>query len=115
MDVIFCVYFDHQNYYFENDLFDRKIVKLYRFPTERKWENFTFDPARIDEMVEFGYRYAKETIEEIGLTGSIEDMYEHILAYDQQNSDQVQRRFTCDTILTNLNRMTSRLTKRKIT
>ena len=35
LDYIFCIYFDNCKYFFENEEFNRKVIKLYDFPNEK--------------------------------------------------------------------------------
>ncbi len=114
IDIIFCVYFDNKNYFFENENFDRKIIKLYDFPTDNKWENFSFDPKRVDQMLDYGYCYTKQVIDEVLSNNTLDKIYENIEKRNLRNKENIQRRFTCDVIMTNINKMTSRFAKRKI-
>ncbi len=114
IDVIFCIYFDNQNYFFENEAFDRKLLKLYDFPACKRLDGFTFDPKRIDNMIDYGYEYTNRVIDKIFKKTSVEDVYASIEKYNSENADEIKKRITCDTIITNLNKMTSRFAKRNI-
>ena len=113
-DYIFCIYFDLRNYFFENEKFDRKIIKLYDFPSKRKLDNFVFDPNHVDVMVEYGYNYTNRIIRSL-FSSADKDIIDHnIEGMNEQNNIRKSKRFTSDIILTNLNKVTSRLAKRNI-
>lgn len=112
LDYIFCIYFDPQNYLFEEESFDEKIIKLNQFPTDNRWENFVFDPGRIDGMIRFGYEYARGRIERVFSTDRNYDIKSRIYAANVGMT--VKHRLTGDVILTNINKMTVRMVKRSI-
>ena len=114
LDYIFCIYFDMQNYFFENEKFDEKIIKLYQFPTKQPWSNFTFDPSRFDNMIEYGYNYTYRVIKSVFSKEASDEISHRIQESNNTQSIQTKRRFTCDIILTNTNKMMKRLAKRNI-
>lgn len=66
LDYIFAIYFDGRRYCFENEIFDRKVIKLLDFKnSSRILDTFVYDPKKIDEMFEYGYRYTSEKINNI--------------------------------------------------
>lgn len=113
VDYIFCIYFDKQDYQFESEEFDAKCIKLYDFPIKHRWrDNYIVDPNSVDEFVQFGYDYTKRMIETV-FEGkeSHEEIREGIAQFRTQAP---KKRSTSDTILTNVNRLTSRLMKKNI-
>lgn len=114
LDYIFCIYFDTQNYLFENDIFNEKIIKLYQFPTKQPWSSFTFDPTRFDSMIEYGYKYTDTVIKSIFSEQQHDKIHCRICELNNTSFMQIKRRLTCDVILTNTNKMMKRLAKRKI-
>ncbi len=113
VDYIFCIYFDKQDYQFESEEFDAKCIKLYDFPIKHRWrDNYIVDPNSVDEFVQFGYDYTKRMIETV-FEGK--ESHEEILEGIAQFRTQApKKRSTSDTILTNVNRLTSRLMKKNI-
>ncbi len=114
LDFIFCIYFDNRNYYFENDAFDRKVVKLCHFPVQKRYDLLVFDPDRIDPMIEYGYQYTKEIVSEILSKESREDMYSVIASFNRNNEKDRQYRVTADSAISSLNKVMERFAKRSI-
>lgn len=114
LDYIFCIYFDCQNYLFENEAFDAKVIKLNRFPTEKRWDSFTYDSTRVDDMVAYGYEYAREIIRACFSEDEKVEINRRIRTLQFGSDAKTKRRLTCDVILANLNKMGSRLAKREI-
>ncbi len=114
VDYVFCIYFDARNYLFENEQFDRKIVKLCDFPFRKSWDSFVFDPNRVDEMIEYGYDYATRTIRSVFTSPESDAIERNIRNLNEQTNIKKSRRMTGDVILTNLNKVTGRFAKRNI-
>lgn len=114
LDYIFCIYFDPQNYVFENELFDSRIIKINQFPTEKRWDSFTFNPKHVDEMVTYGYQYTLKTIKSCFSNDETDEINRRIRLLNAYSSNDVKRRLTCDVILANLNKMSDRLARREI-
>lgn len=112
LDYIFCIYFDNCKYFFENDDFDKKIIKLFDFPNEKMLELMSFKAEAFDGMVQYGYDYTKRTIEEIFVTDDKEEIYK--IVYDRENNQEAayKPRLTADIVLNNINVMTKRYSKR---
>lgn len=114
LDFVFCIYFDFKNYIFEDGQFDRKIIKLYDFPFQKRWDGLVFDPNRVDEMAEYGYDYTSRIIKSIFSSAEKDIIERNIRNMNEQAGAAKSRRFTSDIILTNLNKVTRRFAKRKI-
>lgn len=115
LDYIFCVYFDNCRYFFENEAFDKKIVKLYDFPNDRMLELMTFRPQEFDGMVQYGYDYTMKTIRSLfdgADTEDTETMYAAIAEREKNNEATYKPRLTADIVLNNINVMTKRYSKR---
>lgn len=111
LDAVFCIYFDRKDYLFENVPFDNKVIKLNCFPIIKRWkDNFVLDPERVDSMVEFGYSYCKVAIEEIFSQENLETA----IKKRNRSYGTKERRATADTILSNINRMTTKFAPKKI-
>ncbi len=114
LDYIICVYFDDTCYKFENTFFDNKIIKI-TFPCESMLkQSLIFKKDNIDEMIKEGYEQTRHLLKYVFADGydNLEHIYRAIgfLNKNQNNS----LRITGDVLVTNLNKITQKLTKRKI-
>ncbi len=115
LDYIICIYFDDTCYKFENTYFDNKIIKI-TFPCESMLkQSVIFKQDSIDDMIKSGYdrtMYILKTIFSEGYE-NLEYIYRTI-DYINRNNKSNSLRITGDVLVTNLNKITQRLTKRKI-
>ncbi len=115
LDYIICIYFDDICYKFENAYFDNKIIKII-FPGKSMLKkSVVFKQNSIRDMIKDGYdrtMYILETVFSKGYT-NLEHIYRSI---DHMNQKQCNNslRITGDILVTRLNKITQRLTKRKI-
>ncbi len=115
LDYIICVYFDNTCYQFENTYFDNKIVKI-TFPSESVLKkSIIFEQNGIKDMIDIGFERTKELFESIFANGheDVEAIYQAI-EHKNQSSKSRKLRITGDMLVTNLNRITQKLAKRKI-
>ena len=115
IDYIICIYFDDICYKFESTEFDNKIIKI-TFPNETSLkQSFVFQQDSIDTMLEDGYERTKNILKEYFSDGydNLEQIYRNIDFINQNNKDS-RLRLTGDVIITNFNKITQKLTKRKI-
>ena len=112
LDYIFCIHFDGCNYFFENEEFDQKIVKLSEFPQTKRLEMMFFTPQYFDEMVQFGYDYTMRIIERIFPTDDNGEILARIKEYEQSKQETYKKRLTADVVLNNVNVLTKRYAKR---
>ncbi len=115
IDYIICIYFDDICYKFESTEFNNKIIKI-AFPNEMAlMKSFVFQQDSIDNMLEEGYKTAKNVLEQYFSNGydNLEQIYRNIELINQNARDS-RLRLTSDVIITNFNKITQRLTKRKI-
>ena len=115
IDYIICIYFDDICYKFENVDFDNKIIKII-FPNETSLrQSFVFQQDSIDNMLEVGYERTKNVLKEYFSDGydNLEQIYRNIELINQ-NTKESHLRLTGDVIITNFNKITQKLTKRKI-
>ena len=110
LDFIFCIYFDGWNYQFESQEFDKKIIKLHHFPKKGKLDFAIYDSAKIDQMIDFSYAYTSDIIDKIFFSDNRNDIYQRI----HIQNIQTKNRFTSEIVLTNLNRVMLKLSKRNI-
>lgn len=116
LDYIICVYFDDTCYKFESDVFDNRIVKI-TFPSKNVLkQSLLFQKDGIDEMITRGYdrtNYILKTVLSSGYD-NLEEIYNTIELINKEYQSTSSLRITGDVLVTNLNRITQRLTKRKI-
>ena len=115
LDYVICIYFDDICYKFESTEFDNKIIKI-TFPNETSLkQSFVFQQDSIDDMLEEGYERTKSVLKEYFSDGydNLEQIYRNIDFINQNNKDS-RLRLTGDVIITNFNKLTQRLTRRKI-
>ena len=114
IDYIICIYFDDVCYKFENTDFDSKIVKI-TFPDETSLrQSFVFQQDSIDNMLEDGYERTKNILEKYFSDGydNLEQIYRNIDLLNQNKDSRL--RLTGDVIITNFNKITQKLTRKKI-
>ncbi len=115
VDYIICVYFDDTCYKFENTYFDNKVIKI-TFPSSgRLSESVVFSRQKIDNMIKDGYDRTSSILKKILSDGyeDLDSIYRLIDVMNQNNRNNCLR-ITGDVLVTNLNKITQRLTKRKI-
>ena len=112
LDYIFCIYFDNCNYFFENEEFNSKVIKLYDFPNLKMFEPLTFKVEDFDSMVEYGYSYTKRVIGELFADPEKQAVYSAIAEREKRNDNVYKPRFTAEIVLKNVNSMTRRYSKR---
>ncbi len=115
LDYIICIYFDDTCYKFENTYFDNKIIKI-TFPCRSVLkQSVIFKQESIEEMIKNGYDRTMHLLHPVFLKGyeNLNYIYRAI-TYMNQNNENNSLRVTGDVLVTNLNKITQRLTKRKI-
>ncbi len=112
LDYIFCVYFDNHKYFFENEEFDKKVIKFFDFPNSKRLEMLAFNPDGFDKMADYAYNYALKTFDELFENES----HGAVLAVKQRIEDKLEcehkPRLTADVVLNNINVMTKKYAKR---
>ncbi len=114
LDYILCVYFDDTCYKFENTQFDNKIIKI-TFPCESVLkQSLVFRKDGIEEMIKNGYEQTELLLKYIFAEGydNLEYVYRAIRHQNINKNNSL--RITGDVLVTNLNKITQKLTKRKI-
>ena len=112
LDYILCVYFDNHKYFFETADFDKKIIKFFDFPNQRRLETLGFNPSRFDEMVQYGYDYALNTLRELFKNPEKDAVMAAIFEREKQMDREYKPRLTVDVVLNNINVMTKKYIKR---
>ena len=114
-DYIICIYFDDKCYKFENPGFDKKIIKI-TFPSDSMFkQSVVFSKESIENMLKVGYDTASELLTPVFSCGydNLEHIYTSIQNMSNGSADACLR-VTGDVIVTNLNKITQRFSKRKV-
>ncbi len=115
LDYIICVYFDDVSYKFESTDFDNRIIKI-TFPATSKFkQSVVFKKDSIDYMMKDGFERTTKLLNAVFANGCddldyIFNQIEKLNGTDNDNS----LRITGDVLVTNLNKITNRLIKKKI-
>lgn len=115
LDYILCIYFDDICYKFENGRVDKKVIKI-SFPSETLLrQSVLFEQESIDRMIKSGYDRTMHILKSVFFEGydNLDYIYDSI-AYMNRTSPNSRLRITGDVLVTNLNKVTQRLIKRKI-
>ncbi len=115
LDYIICIYFDDCCYKFENTFFDERIIKI-TFPIKNLLtDSVIFQQDTIHKMIETGYQTAYYLLKGVFANGisDLEYIY-HYISYLNQQNDEKKLRITGDVLVTNLNKVTQKLTRKKV-
>lgn len=112
LDYIFCVYFDNCKYVFENEAFDRKIIKLCDFPNSKRLETMKYDPKDFEGRVQYGYDYTMRTVRSLFDGKDRDAVYAAIEEMEQNQEAAYKPRLTADVVLNNMNTVTKKYAKR---
>lgn len=115
LDYIICIYFDDCCYTFETPAFDRKLVKI-TFPTKKTIvDSLTFKEEAIDAMIQRGYRVANNILKPIFADGgmTLPEIYDYI-SFLNDHMGEKKMRITGDMLMTNFNKITSKLARHSI-
>ncbi len=113
-DFIICIYFDDTCLKFENTYFDNKVVKI-TFPCESMLkQSLVFKQETVNSMIEEGYEKTHRMLKYVFCNGykDLEHIYHAIEFLNQGKNNSL--RITGDVLVSNLNKITQKLTKRKI-
>ena len=115
LDYIICIYFDDTCYKFENTYFDNKIINI-TFPHESTIrQSLVVRQDSIENMINKGYETTTCLLESV-LSHGYEDLdyIYYAIDYINRNCQNKSLRITGDVLVTNLNKITQKLTKKKI-
>jgi len=114
LDYIICLYFDDVCYRFENAWLDKRIIKI-SFPAESLLrQSVMFEQESIDAMIRRGYEYTMHILKSVFFRGYDNTAYIYKTIDYMNRSSNPRLRITGDVLVTNLNKVTQRLAKRKI-
>lgn len=116
LDLVICIYFDDCCYKFENDSFDKKVIKI-TFPINNVLtDSILIKRVAIEDMIDKGYEITRFTLKSVLGEGnySIDAIYKNIEYLNNQYKNK-KMRITGDVMVTNLNKITKKITKKRIT
>ena len=114
LDYIICIYFDDICYKFENTYFDNKIIKI-TFPCEGMLrKSVVFRRESIESMIREGYERAMYILGTVLAEGYDNISYIYPTIDHMNCNNNCSLRITGDVLVTNLNKITQKLTKRRI-
>lgn len=114
-DYSFCIYFDDTTYLFENEFFDRRIIKI-TFPARNRLkDSVLFRKESISDMLEQGYEKTAELLRVVFAGGKddLEGIY-RCIALRNREAPSPRLRVTGDVFVSNLNRIAQKFASRKI-
>lgn len=115
MDLIVVVYFDKNNYVFENQEFNKKVIRI-AFPEQKIFrDSFSFSEDSVSSMISKGYEGAKEIINRYRLNDlpELEQVYAMIASENQLNP-KCSLRITGDMLVNNFNVLSQKLVRYKV-
>ncbi|MBE5927082.1 MAG: hypothetical protein E7270_08995 [Lachnospiraceae bacterium] len=115
LDYVLCIYFDETSYKFENTCFDNKTIKI-TFPVEKSFnESLIYKQDKVNDMIQEGYNRTVSILSSILSQGyeNLEHIYSTITSINNSSKNACLR-ITGDILVTNLNRITQKLTRKKI-
>lgn len=114
LDYILCIYFDDCNTSFENEAFDRKVVKL-PLPLKKLFtETFVLNKAEVTEMIARGYDATKQTLEIVFKNGTQDVDFIRSVSALLDKGEPKNYRVTGDIVVRNLYKVTKQIAKRKV-
>ncbi len=115
LDYIICIYFDDSSYTFENTGFDGKVIKI-TFPSKSiVQQSVVFQRDSINQMIQDGYEITRNLLQVIFINGAgdLASIYDRISFINKQYSER-HLRITGDMVVSNLNRVLQKLTRKQI-
>lgn len=113
-DYIICIYFDDVSYSFDNPYYDNKIIRI-TFPSNFKVkQSIIMTKESIEYMIVCGYERTKQILSKVFANGygNLNSIYSEI--ENKNRTEQRSIRVTGDVVVTNLNKLTQKLAKRRI-
>ncbi len=115
LDYMICVYYDENCSKFENTEVDNRIIKI-TFPGDGVLKrSVVFSQESIDTMIQEGYDRAMFLLSSVFAKGynNLEHIYRMIQVVNHNNKN-TSFRITGDVLVTNINRIVQKLTKKRI-
>jgi NTE family protein len=110
LDYSIVIHFDNQNYIFENNTFDKKLIKINFLDEKRIKNSFAFDKQSISYMINTGYNESITLLTSIFKNGldDLEYIYDRI-RYNNNLNGNKNRRFTGDVVVGNINKILKKI------
>lgn len=115
LDYIICIYFDDCCYTFENTFVDNRIIKI-NFPGKKSMvDSLSVNRKEVDRMIETGYKKTKSILSTVFANGTdnLEYIYDSIQALNNKSTKH-KLYISADVLMTNFNKLTNKLAKKKI-
>lgn len=114
LDYIICIYFDELSYKFEDTYFDNKVIRLVFSGGDPLKQSLVVDKQSVRRMIKLGESKTEQILSAVFANGY--DDLDHIYATIENSNRNVNRtlRVTGDVLVTNLNKITQKIAKRKI-
>lgn len=115
-DYTLCFYYDEVSHCFENDAFDDKVIKIH-FPVEGSlMQSLMIRKDQISHMIQSGYNAAKEVLSKAFAKGydNLDHIYGYIREQKEKNPAPRSLRITGDMLVSNINKVTKKITKQRI-
>lgn len=115
MDLVIVVYFDNDNYVFENQEFNGKVVRI-AFPEQKVFrDSFAFSEDSVSSMISKGYEGAKSIIERYQLNNlaDTERIYT-MISGENRLKPKRSLRITGDMLVNNFNVLSQKLIRYKV-
>lgn len=114
LDYVICVYFDDTSYEFESKAFDKRVIKI-TFPNSSVLrQSLLMEKNSIEAMIKDGYERTKHLLQYYFCKGydNLDYIYSAISYEDRKRPKKL--RLTGDVVVTKLNQLTQKFSKRKI-
>jgi len=114
-DYAIVVHFDQNNYVFENDYFDSKLIKINFLDNSIIKDSLAFDKDSVDYMIKSGFEECMTIFDMVFKNGpdDIESVYQRIRFLNDLRGKR-SFRLTGDIVVTNMNRVLKRIIRAKI-
>ena len=115
MDLVIVVYFDKDNYLFENQEFNGKVIRI-TFPEQKVIrDSFSFSENSVSSMISKGYEGAKNIIFRYQLN-HLSDINRIYAMIDDENKLKPKHslRITGDMLVNNFNLLSKKLVRYKV-
>lgn len=118
LDYIICIYFDKYNYVFENNDFDKRIIRINYSNDSFIKNSVCLNKINISNMINTGYEKSSSHLYNL-LKNGVDDV-EYIIykntkfIKNAENNELFKVRVTGDTIVDNFNKITSKIISKQV-
>ncbi|MCL2620563.1 MAG: patatin-like phospholipase family protein [Defluviitaleaceae bacterium] len=112
IDYAIVVHFDNDNYTFENETFDSKLIKINFLDEGIIKSSLSFNPEAIDRMIKAGYDASIAIFEKVFDRGFSDTQYiHHKIKLLHQGREKKSFRLTGDVAVNNMNKVLKKIIK----